>query len=406
MFKGKLFTSSVIFVMIFALILGAFGGGFYLGRKLPQNLVISGVSNIQNGTTTDADFSAFWQAWKTIDDNYLKNGDVDGRKKVYGAIRGLAASLGDPHSGFFDPPDNKKFQEDIEGEFGGIGAEIGIRKEQLVVVAPLKDTPASKAGLFAGDKILKINATSTEGLSVDEAVKLIRGPINTEVVLNIYRDDWDAPKDYKITRAKISAPTVKLEMKESGIAHVALYSFNANAGKLLYDALVEALQKDAKGIVLDLRNDPGGYLEVAVDIAGWFFPKGTLVVSETQKNGPSRDFVSDGSGALSSMPMTVLINGGSASASEILAGALRIQRKIKLVGEQSYGKGTVQQLFPLKDESSLKLTVAQWVLPDGNVLEGNGLKPDVEIKLTEEDIKTEKDPQLEKAMEVLKQEMR
>lgn len=405
MLKGNFFTASAIAIAAFVLFGGVFGGGFYLGQKLPQNLVVSGVANIQNGTTTDADFSAFWQAWKTIDDNYLKSGDVNNQKKVYGAIRGLAASLGDPHSGFFDPPDNKKFQEDIEGEFGGIGAEIGIRKEQLVVVAPLKDTPAERAGLLAGDKILKINATSTEGLAVDEAVKLIRGPINTQVVLNIYRDDWSAPKDYNITRAKISAPTVKLEMKDGGIAHIELYSFNANANKLLYDVLIEALQKNAKGIVLDLRNDPGGYLEVAVDIAGWFLPKGTLVVSETQKNGPSQDFVSDGSGALQSLPMVVLINGGSASASEILAGALRIQRKIKLIGEQSYGKGTVQQLFPLKDSSSLKLTVAQWIMPDGTILEGNGLKPDEEIKITEEDVKNKKDPQLDKAMEVLKQEI-
>ena len=405
MFKGKFFTTSAVIIAAFVLLGGAFSGGFYLGQKMPQNLVISGVANIENSTTTAADFSTFWQTWKTINDNYLKDGEVADQKRVYGAIRGLVASLGDPHSMYLEPSDSQKFQEDIQGEFGGIGAEIGIKRNQLVVVAPLKDTPASRAGLLAGDKILKISSTSTEGLTVEEAVKLIRGPLNTEVVLNVYRDDWEVPRDFKLLRAKISAPTVDLKMEEN-IAHLQLYSFNANANRLFYEALITALQNNAQGMVLDLRNDPGGYLEVAVDIAGWFLPKGALVVSETQKNALPQEFRSNGSGALSTFPVVILINGGSASASEILAGALRVQRGIKLIGEQSYGKGTVQQLFPLKDDSSVKLTVAQWVLPDGAILEGNGLKPDMEIKITEDDIKNKKDPQLEKAVEVLKESLR
>jgi carboxyl-terminal processing protease len=236
---------------------------------------------------------------------------------------------------------------------------------------------------------------------VDEVVNWIRGPKGTEVKLVVLREGLDAPKEIKIVRDTISVPTLDYKI-ENGIAYVQLYSFNANAETVFYDAFLEMVKKGAKGLVLDLRNNPGGYLEVAVDLAGWFVPEGEVVVSEAGRNGERIEFKAKGSSPLLDFPTVVLMNEGSASASEILAGALRDIRGIKLVGTKSFGKGTVQQLLDLKDGSSVKLTVAHWVLPGGQVIDGEGLKPDFEVDISDEDIVQGRDPQLDKAKEVLK----
>ena len=253
--------------------------------------------------------------------------------------------------------------------------------------------------------ILSINSTSTEGMNVDEAVRFIRGPKNTQVTLTILREGWDKPKDFKITRDTITVPTLDFTMKGRDIAYVQLYTFNANADYLFYNAVSKAISNSAKGMILDLRNDPGGYLDVAVDLGGWFFPKNTLVVKEESRNGGGDELRANGNAALANLPVVVLINGGSASASEILAGALRDNRKIKLIGEKSFGKGTVQQLIPMPDGSTIKLTIAHWVLPSGKILENGGLIPDIEVKMSDDDMKNKKDPQLDKAIEVIKEEI-
>src|SRR3989344_1813635 len=404
--KNSLAVSALV-VIVAASVGGGYSWGLAKGRQIPKKVAVSGVTNLEPGNvnTDSADFGQFWEVWQLIKESYLRDKDVKAEDKVYGATRGLVNSLGDPYSEFFPPEDSKKFEEDIRGNFSGIGAEIGIRKEQLVIVAPLKGTPAEQAGLKAGDKILAINASSTEGIGVDDAVRLIRGPRNTDVTLNIFRDGWEKPKDIVITRDNIQVPTVDFEMKDGGIAYVGLRSFNANAGSLFADAAVKALQNDAKGIVLDLRNDPGGYLDAAVNVAGWFFQQGTLVVSEAEREGVTQELKTYGNGALKDIPLVVLINQGSASASEILAGALRDNRRVKLVGEQSFGKGTVQEILPLSGDASVKLTVAHWVLPSGKVLENGGLAPDVEVKTDDENTKDGKDPQLEKALEILKKQI-
>jgi len=316
-----------------------------------------------------------------------------------------------PYSEFFKPEDAKKFEEDISGSFGGIGAEIGSKDGFIVIVSPLKNSPAERAGLKPGDKILMINSTSTEGMSVVEAVKLIRGEVGTEVKLTILREKEEKPKEIKIIREIIQVPTLDYEVKD-GILIVKLYSFNTNAEELFYKAVVDGfLRQKAQGLILDLRNNPGGFLDVAVDLAGWFLKKGTLVVKEVtrEKNNGGNNHLANGNGALKDIPVVVLINKGSASASEILAGALQIQRGVKLVGEETFGKGTVQRLIKLSDGSSLKITVANWVLPNGQILEGNGLKPDIEVKTNneEQDNKdTKNDPQLQKALEVVKEEIK
>lgn len=393
-------TSSAAVLAIVVLLGSGFAMGYGAGRKHPEEITVQGVVN-PNNPSGNVDFSTFWEAWQLVQDNYLKNDSVSARNKMYGAIGGMVRSLGDPYSEFFNPQESKKFQEDVNGNFSGIGAEIGIRKQILTVIAPLKDSPAMRAGLKSGDQVLKIGATSTQDLSLDQSVQFIRGPEGTKVTLNVFRASWDKPKDFIITRANIVAPTLDFSMK-GDVAYIQLYGFNANASGLFANAVSQAQNSKAKYMVLDLRDDPGGYLEVAVDIAGWFLKRGTLVVKEESRQGTMDEFRAQGNGSLANMPVVVLINAGSASASEILAGALRDARGVKLIGETSFGKGTVQQLKDLEDGSSIKITIAHWVLPKGQILEGTGLKPDVEVKLTDQDIEAGKDPQLDKALQVVK----
>lgn len=396
----------IITVTLAALfVIGIFGAGFKLGlnhgQNFPKNIIVRGVAGIDPTEPVTANFGLFWEAWEKINERFLRNDQVSDQEKVYGAISGLLSSIGDDYAEFFNPEDRKKFDEDIRGNFGGIGAEIGIRDETLTVIAPLKNTPASKAGLKAGDKILEIDGESTDGLSIEESVKIIRGNIGTSVTLTVFREGWEETKEIAVTRANIVIPTLDYQIRDDKIAVIELYSFNSNSNKLFYEAMLDILSKNSQGLVLDLRNNPGGFLEVAVDLASYFLPEETLVVSETSRED-SLEFRSRGGGALEDFPTVILINKGSASAAEILAGALRDQKKIPLIGETTFGKGTVQQLEELFDGSSLKLTVANWVLPSGKIIDQEGLEPDFVIPLTEEDIKAEKDPQLEKAIEVLK----
>jgi carboxyl-terminal processing protease len=405
MFKKRIILIALCIFIAAGLIAGSFFWGAKFGSQVPKNVVVRGVTNLESSTGASIDFGTFWQAWQLIDDRYLNNKNISTQEKVYGAIGGLVASLKDPHTEFFTPEEGKKFQQDVQGNFSGIGAELAIKNNQLVIIAPLKDSPASRAGLQAGDQIVKINATSTDGLGIDKAVSFIRGPENTEVVLTIFRKSWEKPKEIKITRAQIVAPTLDFEMKDGTIAYLRIYSFNANVESLFYQSIVKALTGGVQGIVLDLRNDPGGYLDVAVDLAGWFLPRGTLVVKEAYRDGSSEDYRAQGNAALVDIPIVVIVNQGSASASEILAGTLRDNRKAKIIGEQSFGKGTVQELKDLSDGSSMKLTVAHWVLPNGRVLEGGGLTPDIEVKRTDDDVQNQRDPQLERALQVIKQEI-
>lgn len=398
----KLIITGLVFVGIVVM---SFSAGFSVGQTQTRNIVVSGIANTGTANEKNANFGVFWDAWQTIEENYYKNGEVSNQEKVYGAISGLVRSLGDPYSEFFAPSDSEKFEEDIQGNFGGIGAELGIRNDQVVVISPLKDSPAMRAGLKAKDIILAVDSKPTQGLDIDDAVKNIRGEVGTKVTLTVFRDEWEKPQDIIITRDIITIPTLEYEMKEGGIAYINLYSFNSNSNPLFFESVTKALSSGSKGMILDLRDNPGGFLDVAVDLAGWFLPRGTLVVSEREKDGEMVKLYSTGNAALKNLPLVILVNNGSASASEILAGALRDQRSTKLVGEKTYGKGTVQQLLPLVDDSSVKITIANWVLPKGDIIEGKGIVPDYEVEITEEDVEAERDSQLIKAIEVLKEEI-
>lgn len=349
-----------------------------------------------------ANTGIIWESWQIIKNHYFGAAELQDQELLYGAAEGLINSLGDPYSVFFRPVDAKKFEEDVGGIFGGIGAEIGIRDNRLVIVAPLKDSPAEKAGLLSNDHITKINSTSTADLALDKAVQMIRGPKGTKVILTILRNGWKESREFPIIRDTIIVPTLEWKMKEGNIAHVQLFNFNENSGSAFYRAAVEFLKQGAQGIVLDLRNNPGGFLEVSVDLAGWFVDKGQVVVKEKFGSGKEEIFRANGNAALKDIPLVVLINNGSASAAEILAGALRDLRGIKLIGEKSFGKGTVQQLQNLQDGSSIKISVAQWLLPKGGLIEKKGITPDIEVKMTEKDAEVKRDPQLDKALEIIR----
>ncbi|MEK7462793.1 MAG: S41 family peptidase [Patescibacteria group bacterium] len=398
-FINKALVVSGIILASLVLIGAGYYSGYNYGIETPKNIVIKGVSNIESEAKQDADFNIFWQAWDLLKSNHIKGVELKDQDLVYGAIEGLVNSAGDPHTTFFKPDDSQKFVEDIQGEFGGIGAELGVKDDYVVVVAPLEDTPASRGGIKAGDKILEVDGKPLLKADVNAAVKKIRGEIGTTVVLTILSNGDKTTHEVSLVRGTITIPTLKWEIKNDNIAYVQLFSFNEKAPYLFYKTALAIMLGDMKGMVLDLRNNPGGYLEVAVNIAGWFFEKDKLIVSEQFRNGEETKFTSNGTGAFSDMPIVVLVNKGSASASEILAGALRDNRKIKLIGEKTFGKGTVQEMESLKDGSQIKMTIAKWVMPSGYIIEENGLVPDIEVKITEKDIEVKRDPQLERALE-------
>ena len=397
-------TKKIVLVVVAFLLVA--GGAFYAGVKTNVNAFASEPAvSVEATSTLNADMSLFWSAVNIIKTRYYDAKNIKDDDLLYGAISGMMASLDDPYSVFFAPSDAKKFHDDLNGSFGGIGAEIGLRNGMLTVISPIKESPAEKAGIKAGDNILKVDDTETNGMALEEAVKIIRGEPNTEVSLLILREGWTDAKVIKVTRKIIEVPTLDWEMKDGNIAYFNLYSFNANAPQLFYEKAVQSLLHGTKGIVLDLRNDPGGFLDVATNIAGWFVPRGNVIVQEKLSGGQINNFVATGNQALAHIPVVVLINGGSASASEILAGALRDVRGAKLVGEKSYGKGSVQEVEDLKNGAMVKVSIAEWLTPDGHFINKVGLIPDIEVTITDQDIKDGKDPQLDKAIEVLKTEM-
>lgn len=362
------------------------------------------IINEESGKPKEIDFSRFWDVWQKVEETYATRKHLDAQKMVYGAIAGMVKSLGDPYTVFFEPQEAKRFEEDSKGSFEGIGAEIGIKKGVLTVIAPLEETPAKRAGLLAGDKILKIDDTITADLTIDEAVRLIRGPKGTEVILTISRDAWTETKEIKIVRDVIKVPILKLEFK-GDFAYLRLYQFTENSLEEFTKEAGTILASPAKGIILDLRNNPGGYLDMAIEIAGWFLEKDKVVAMEDFGNGQKETFYSPGPAKLADYKIVILVNQGSASASEILAGALKENRGVKLVGEKTYGKGSVQQLFDFSDGSALKVTVAKWLTPNGRSISDEGLEADYKVELTPEDLEKNLDPQLDKATEVLREQI-
>lgn len=393
-FKVKYLGITVIAVL---LVIGSFGLGLKMGTngQIPYCKTV-----VQPGTL---DFSLFWDAYNTLQEKFIDPAKIDNQKVIYGAIAGMTKSLGDPYTDFFTPEQAKLFEQDLSGSFGGIGVQIGVKNDKLTIIAPLVGTPGDRAGLKAGDVVVKIGEVDSISMSNEEAVSLIRGPKGTNITLTIFREGWDNTKDFTITRDTIVIPSIKWSLKEDDVAYIQIFQFDENLNSDFREIAMEIIASPAKKIVLDLRNDPGGYLNVCKDIAGWFLPKDKIVtIEDFGKDKEKKNYLTDGNGALENYPLVILMDQGSASASEILAGTLRDNRGIKLIGEKSFGKGSVQEVVDFNDGSFLKITIAKWLTPKGESISEVGLTPDIEIKISEQDAKDGKDPQLDKALEIVK----
>lgn len=339
--------------------------------------------------------------------NYLNQDKIDPSKLMYGAAEGMTASLGDPYTSFFPPVENTRSKEDLQGEFGGVGISLGFIEKTLAVMTPIKDSPAMKAGVKAGDLILKIKdekknvTTDTSKLTIEEAVNLIRGEKGTTVVLTMFREGDKDTKEVALVRDTINVPSTELEWVDNNtIAHISINKFGEQTLSEWTKIVDEVKTKKAKGIVLDVRNNPGGYLQRAVDLGSEFIADGVIV--KQRDNQRTETLNVDRKGRLIGVPMVILMNRGSASASEILAGALSERLGTKLIGEKSFGKGTVQEAQEIGDGSSLHVTIAEWLLPSGKNIHGNGLEPDVKVEYKYDEKNPKADNQLEKAIEVLK----
>lgn len=392
---------SIVILIIIALAAG-FGGGFYYRDVKTPPPVFKNIINKDVGQPKGVDFTTFWTVWGLLQSRYVDKDKLDTQNLVYGAIDGLVKAVGDPYTTFLKPKESEEFSQQVNGAFSGIGIEIGLRKGILTVIAPIKDTPAQRVGLLAGDKILKIGDKTTDGMKIDEAVSLIRGPKGTKIKLTITRDGLEKAKELIITRDVIKVPAVDWKMTDGNIAYVQLFIFNKNIDSEFKKAAKEISQSKAQKIILDLRNNPGGLLDSAVNIASYFLDANQTVTIEKFGDGTQNAFPSNPNGLLKNYPLVVLINKGSASASEIVAGALKDNRGVTIVGETSFGKGSVQELNDLSQGASLKITVAKWFTPKGVSITDQGIKPAIEVQRSEDDITNNKDPQLDKAVELVK----
>ncbi len=390
----------IIIILVVSTAIG-FGLGGFLGYKIAEqrlNQIQVVVNN--SGKTSDVDMNLFWKVWSVIENKYVKRDSLDRKNMIYGAIGGLVDSLEDPYSVFMKPADSKVFSENLSGLIGGIGAEMTIKNNNLTVVAPLEDSPAQKAGLLTGDVVFEVDGKNIVGMNLDDAIKLIRGEKGTSVNLKINREGLSQPKSFIIVRDIIKIPNYKFEIKNN-VPIVKLFNFNNEIPNDFKFMVEKVLKLDNDKLIIDLRNNPGGYLESAVSVASWILPKGDVVAIENYGNGKKDEYRSYGYKALEKYKIVILVNEGSASASEILAGALRDVKGIKIIGEKTFGKGVVQELENFTDGSSVKITTAKWFTPKGTSINEEGIKPDIIVPMTEKDITNGKDPQLQKALEIV-----
>ncbi len=402
----KTVKSAVMYALVAAVF---FGGGIVVGSEgktaVFNNIPLLG-DGLSSAPDSEADLTEFWKAWNALETDFVQTHASSSlptaEKRIWGAIAGLTASYGDPYTVYMPPAEAKIFQEDIAGNFGGVGMEIGMGPNGIVtVIAPLKGTPAERAGIRTGDGIISINGTSTEGMSTDEAVKLIRGEVGTKVDLIVLRDGSTLP--ISVTRAVIEVPTIDYSLDSAtGIYTIALYSFTETSPALFAKAVDAFRASGSTKLIVDLRGNPGGYLHAAIDMASRFLPKGAVVVTEDyqgKREGEAHRSLGLG-GVPSGTKVVVLIDRGSASASEILAGALKDNGAATLIGTRSFGKGSVQELIDI-DDGALKITVARWLTPSGVSISDGGLTPDIDVNRTPEDATAGKDPQKARAIEFL-----
>ncbi len=408
--KGKNNLLGISLALILAV--GAFFSGFQTNQIIAENQPASIFSLFASKETVansenNVDLEQFWAVWKLLDEKFTSASStqtLSNEERINGAIQGMVEAHNDPYTVFLPPAENADFAEDISGNFSGIGMEVGIKDKVITVISPLPDTPAEKAGLLPGDLVVKINGESTEGMSIDSAVSKIRGEKGTDVILSIYREGELEIKDYTITRDTINIPTVKTEVKD-GVFIVRLYSFNAIAEAKMQEAMREFVNSKAKTLVLDLRGNPGGYLQSSVAIASFYLPTGKVVVRENfGEREEEKVYRSQGKTIKDFNPQNfvVLVDNGSASASEILAGALKEHGVATVIGTNTFGKGSVQELVDLPSGAALKVTVARWLTPNGVSISEKGLEPNILITRTPQQRLENIDPQQEAAIKFLK----
>jgi carboxyl-terminal processing protease len=394
--ERKKFISKILSVF---LVIVVFFGGILIGHYSSAGISSSATDL---SVSENKDLNQFWKVWKLLNDKYpFKDKIPSDNDRLYGAIGGMVNSFNDPYTMFFPPKEAKLFAEEVKGEFSGVGMEVTQKDGLLTVISPLKGSPAEKAGILPGDILVKINGTTTENMNVDEAISQIRGKEGTTVKVTVARKDKNELIDITITRATIAVPIV--DTKTTGdVFVISLYSFSENSSKLFTEALQKFTDSHLKKLVIDLRNNPGGYLDAAVDIGSYFIPQGKIIVRENQGND-SPELVYRSHGTDMSLPSglktVVLMNSGSASASEILAGALSEHGAADIVGSQSFGKGSVQELIPLSDGSSVKITVAKWLTPNGVSISEKGITP--KYAITEKPTEKNTDPVMQKALTLL-----
>ncbi|MDP2952287.1 MAG: S41 family peptidase [Chloroflexota bacterium] len=343
-----------------------------------------------------------WEAWQLLNQYYVNKDAMEPKKMSQGAIEGLIKALDDPYTSYLDPKQYEMELQSFRSAYEGIGAHVALQQEKVVVVAPIAGSPAAKGGVLAGDRIMAIDGLSTEGMSLSEAVLKIRGPRGSVVKLLILHRGQEKPTEVVLTREEIRVPLVSLKTLPDRIAYVTLSQFGENAGRELKSELEKEVPQDAAGVILDLRNNPGGLLSEAVNVASLFMDQGGVVVYEAYRNGEQRPWNAGPKGRALPGRLAVLVNGGSASGSEVVAGALQDTGSAVIIGTKTFGKGSITTFRELSDGSALNITIARWLTPKGRLIEGQGLHPDIEVLLSDADREKGQDPQLERAVQYIK----
>ncbi len=387
---------ALVALLVMAIILASGGTGFAAGWYLaPQSTPASAA----NSEDLQQRFQLFWEAWGIVEREFNRQGPLDLQEAVYGAIRGAVYTLGDPYTNFSEPAQARIFQQDLEGSFEGIGATVDLVDGRLVIVQPLEASPALRAGLAAGDTVLAVDGRSLDGLSLTDAISLIRGPKGSQVRLLVLRQGAPEPFEVVVTRDKIDMPTVSYRLLDGDIAYVRLTEFNNQAADRLRAALTSVMAEEPRALIFDLRGNPGGYLHIAVQVASQFIREG-VVVTERDSKDRVTEYKADGRGLALDVPLVVLVDEGSASAAEIVAGAVQDHGRGTLIGRRTFGKGSVQATYSLSDGSALRVSIARWYTPNGHQLDGDGLTPDIEVAL-DASASPHEDPVIERARQFI-----
>jgi len=417
--KTPFFKRGIFIYISIILVIISFSAGVIFGDRNNKIKITSVAGETQQGEllnkdtvipeylSRDVDFKVFWQAWNLIQEKYVEK-PIGETQLFYGAMNGMLNSLGDPFSTFLEPKVAEEFTDELSGKFEGVGMEIGLRNDVLTVISPLVGTPAEKAGIRAADVITEIDGVSTEGIDLYDAVNKIRGDKGTVVTFKIYRAKTNEFLDIQATRDVIKVVSVEYKiyraedfeiLGDKKISLIKITNFNSDTAGRFKEAVQKVILDSPDGLILDLRSNPGGYLDSSIEIADYWLNKGDVVVKESFSDKPEELYLAENDAVLGNFKTVVLINGGSASASEIVSGALQDFNKAVVVGEKSFGKGSVQELIDLDDGSAIKITIARWLTPNGRIIDKEGIMPDIEVEMTEEAYNNFLDPQLDRAIE-------